>query len=65
MGDEGTPPGGMTGGVAFCIRCWCSARALAMALFSIAPAPTNEDELIGGFLAIPNTPNAVEFGLML
>lgn len=37
-----------------------------MALFSIAPAPINEDEeASGGFLAIPNTPIAVELGLMV
>lgn len=51
------------GDMAFCSRCWWRARALAMALFSIAPAPTKEEEeASGGFLAIPRTPIAVELG---
>jgi len=45
-------------GLPFCRRCRCSSRALAIILFSTGAL------LFAGFLALPRTPIAVEFGFM-
>lgn len=62
-GDAGLPAGDMP----FCIRCWCSARALAMMLFSTEALllPAKLEDVCTGRLAMPKTPIAVELGFIL
>lgn len=51
----------------FCRRCWCNARALAIALFSTEALlfPAKLKDGCTGRLAMPKTPIGVEFGFIL